>query len=92
MRKRNRYHKKAKIENNELNWAKFRKIRNKVTQLIRKSKADYDNKIIDKVNDNTTPVKTWFELAKQLRTKQVSSTIPTLIDNNIEATTDLEKA
>ncbi len=58
IRKRNRYHTKAKNTNPESNWANFRKIRNEVTKLIRKSKTDYDKQIIDKLNDTETSVKT----------------------------------
>ncbi len=36
IRKRHRVHKRAKSLNNEYTWSKFRKIRNEVTNLIRK--------------------------------------------------------
>ncbi len=69
----------------------FDKIRNNVTALLRKCKSDYENKIVEKVNDNNTPVKTWFKLAKQLKGKQTSTSIPTLIDDDTEASTDDDK-
>ncbi len=91
IRKRNRIHKRAKVTNSETEWANFRNIRNEVTKLIRKSKSEYENKLIEKVNDPNTSVKTWFKLAKQLRSKHTSSTIPTLIHDGIEASADTDK-
>ncbi|MES9882169.1 MAG: hypothetical protein ABW185_14955, partial [Sedimenticola sp.] len=43
------------------------------------------------MNDSTTPIKTWFKLAKQLQSKSVSSTIPTLVSNGTEASTETDK-
>ncbi len=52
IRKRNRIHKKANTSNNEHMWACFRKIRNEVTTTLRKCKAEYKAKLVDKINDN----------------------------------------
>ena len=43
IRKRRRHHKKAKQTNTEHNWAKFRKQRNYVIELIRNAKNNYEN-------------------------------------------------
>ncbi len=76
IRKRNRIHKRAKLLNTELMWSKFRKLRNNVVKLIRKSKSDYKSRIIDQVNNPETPIKVWFKLAK---TNQMLNN--TIIDN-----------
>ncbi len=38
-----------------------------------------------------TSARTWFKLAKQLKSKNVSTTIPTLIDDGVEATSNEDK-
>ncbi len=58
IRKRHRVHKRAKSLNNEYTWSKFRKIRNEVTNLIRKCKNDYKNKLIVQINDTKVTAKT----------------------------------
>ena len=92
MRKRNKLHKKAKIVNNEQSWKRFREIRNEVTKQLREAKTNYENNLIVKLNSNTTNVKTWFKLAKQLSNKKQSQTIPTLSHNGKESSIDKEKA
>ncbi len=90
-RKRNRIHKQAKTQNTVNHWSKFRKLRNEVTSLIRKSKFEYKHKLIIKINENNVTAKTWFKLAKQITSKHSSSQIPPLIVNGIEASTDIDK-
>lgn len=92
IRKRNRIHKNAKTENTKTLWDKFRKIRNNVTKLIRQSKHEYQRKLIEKVNTTETNSKEWFKLYKKLTDKNVSKSIPTLTLNNVNASTDDEKA
>ncbi len=91
LRKRKKAHKKAKLANTESAWSEFRKLRNEVTKLIRKCKSEYEAKIIEKVNDPNTTAKDWFKLAKQLKSKNKSTTIPTLIDDGNEAISDEDK-
>ena len=60
IRKRRRYHKKAKQTNTEYNWTKFRKQRNYVIELIRKAKNDYFEKISIRINtDQNRSSKEW---------------------------------
>ncbi len=91
LRKRKKAHKKAKLANTESAWSEFRKLRNEVTKLIRKCKSEYEAKIIEKVNDPNTTAKDWFKLVKQLKSKNNSTTIPTLIDDGNEAISDEDK-
>ena len=74
----------------------FKHARNLVTKHIRqakqtKQKQNYKNKLIEKLNQPNTSPKIWFKTAKQLTNKTQSQTIPTLYDQNHEATTDNEK-
>ena len=91
IRKRNKLYKKAKSQNTELSWVNFKKARNEVTKLIRKSKSEYHNKIIERLNSDTN-IKTWFKLAKQLTGKHQSGTIPTLATNGTYIDSDQDKA
>ena len=43
-------------------------------------------------NCSSTSSKQWFKLAKQITNRTTNSNIPTLIDNDTEATTHTEKA
>lgn len=91
IRKRAKLHKKAKQNNTDFHWSKFRKIRNDVTTLIRKSKLMYQNKLIKKINSNNVNPKEWYKCSKKLTKKQSSSSIPSLNYNNIIASSDQEK-
>lgn len=92
IRKRTKLHTQAKRLNTEAAWQAFRTIRNRVTKDIRKSKAEYQAKLIDQINDQNQSPKSWFKLAKRLTQKQSTKTIPTLIQEGITATTDKQKA
>ena len=70
---------------------KFKKAKNEVTKLIRKSKSAYHNKIIEGLNSDTN-IKTWFKLAKQLTGKHQSGTIPTLVTNGTYIDSDQDMA
>ncbi|XP_045166980.2 uncharacterized protein LOC123530274 [Mercenaria mercenaria] len=91
IRKRNRAHQQAKTSNNERAWANFRKIRNDTTNLIRKTKKEYTEKLIEEINSENTNVKKWYKLAKKFSIKK-SPPIPTLIDNGSEVSLDKDKA
>ena len=93
IRQRKRLHKKAKIINSDLAWAIFRKKRNDVTTAIRKCKSDFKENLIKKINESSLGAKNWFKMAKSfLKLNKQSNKIPTLINQNVEASTDTEKA
>ena len=92
IRTRKRLHKEAKRLNNVETWSKFREVQNTVTKHIRKAKLNYQNKLVEIINSSSTSPKTWFKVAKRLTQKQTKCTIPTLYDNNMEASTDISKA
>ena len=49
IRKTNRIHRKARRSNSPSDWNKFRRIRNDVTNLMRKSKEEHKNNLIKKI-------------------------------------------
>ena len=91
IRQRKRLHRRAKLLNTDHLWALFRTKRNEVTKAIKKAKTDFKNNIIEKINNNTINSKNWFKLTKSLLQKNKVTTIPTLIDGNIIASSDSEK-
>ncbi|XP_045210645.2 uncharacterized protein LOC123562055 [Mercenaria mercenaria] len=92
IRKRNRIHKIAETSNDPTTWANFRKIRNEVINLIRKTKSEYISKLTDKMNSDNTTAKEWFKLAKQVTKKDSSKSIPNLVSGNAQASSDVDKA
>ena len=66
--------------------------RNDFTKLNRKSKAEYNNKLIEQLNSSVISGKQWFKVANKFRKQQSIHTIPTLIDGESEASTNEDKA
>ena len=63
IRKRNKLHQKAKLSNNQLSWGQFRNYRTETTKIIRKTKKEYEHKLINKINsDKIITTKAWFKL------------------------------
>ena len=93
IRQRKRIHKRAKQVNNEIIWSKFRKIRNKIVKKIRTAKLRHEHKIAMKLKDNTTDIKTWWKLSKEiLNINTKSETIPNIEYNGKLYETNIEKA
>ena len=92
IRKRKRAFRKAKRTNMESHWKKFKKLRNKVTTMIRDSKNTYYDKLANKLKSNTISAKDWWSTLKTFINPNSSSSIPPLeYDNNIY-TDDSDKA
>ena len=66
IRQRKRLQKKAKVNNDASKWAKFRRVRNKITNKIRFANHNYEMGIAERHKNNTTDVKTWWKLSKQI--------------------------
>ena len=93
IRRRMRLHRKAKKNNSNEVWAKFRKLRNKINRKIRSAKSDYENHISVALQTNANNIKTWWKLSKQiLNLDKGSEPIPDLKYNNITIENDQEKA
>ena len=92
IRKRKRAFRKAKRTNSESHWKSFRKLRHKVTTLIRDSKKSFYDKLADKLKSSTTTTKDWSSTLKIFINPNSSSSFPPLeYDNNIY-TDESEKA
>ncbi|KAK3083103.1 hypothetical protein FSP39_014041 [Pinctada imbricata] len=66
MRKRNRARNKAKKSNNTEDWGKFKKIRNNVVNLLRKSKNMYNDKTCKNIEESNFSSKQWWKLVNQI--------------------------
>ena len=75
-------YKRAKRTNLELHWKLFKKIRNKVTKMIRESKESHHDKIADKLKSNTLSAKDWWKTLKTFILPSVKTSIPPLEVNN----------
>ena len=94
IRKRRRYHKKAKQTNTEYHWAKFRKQRNYVIELIRIAKNDYFIKKIKRINTvQNKSSKEWWRLCKCISFgKSNIDSIPPLLYDDTMFSDDFKKA
>ncbi|XP_071170997.1 uncharacterized protein [Mytilus edulis] len=93
IRKKNRIHRKAKKFNKQSDWNKFKKIRNKVTGLIRKSKEDYNNNLINKIMNGSPSCTNWWKTVKQFSgIKPSDKGIPPIERKGTLIFDDIEKA
>ena len=82
IRKRKRSYKKAKRTNNCTDWAKFKTLRNKTTQMIRDSKEALYEKITAKLTSKTLSTKDWWSTLKSFITPNCKSSLPPMEHNN----------
>ena len=85
IRKRRRLHKKAKNTNNEHDWSKFRKTRNRCVNLVKVAKANYTEKQTALLDSPTHSVQNWWKLLKNLSGIPVNKSLypPLKIEGNI---------
>ena len=73
-------------------WNRFKTLRNRVIELIRRSKQDYFDKLENTLTDASPNSKVFWKTSKQLlKLQKTSQSIPTLTLNNEYAETDLQK-
>ena len=93
MRKRNRVYRKCKISKTVQNYCNFKKIRNEVTSLLRKSKQDYTDSLANKLEiSNLSSKDYWNTLKAFIKPAQSSSEIPPLHQNGCYVSDSTEKA
>ena len=73
-------------------WSKFRKIRNKVTSLLRDSKSSFHKNIADKLKSGFISCRDWWPTLKSFISPKSSSTIPPLEKNGSIYVDEFEKA
>jgi hypothetical protein len=90
-----RIHRIAKTTNTTENWAKFRRCRNDLTTLIRKTKTDYVETLDKKASDpKLFGQKDWWKLVKTFMTNKciIFDEIPPIESNGIVYYSNKEKA
>ena len=66
IRKKNRYRTRAKHLKSILYWERFRHIRNECMSKIRIAQITYFEKLFEKLHDDSTSTKDWWNIAKQI--------------------------
>ncbi|MEW8546213.1 MAG: reverse transcriptase family protein [Candidatus Thiodiazotropha sp.] len=93
IRKRKRTYRKYKRTKFIALWEKYKKLRNMVVREIRKSKAEYFDKLENSINSDSIDPKMFWKASKcLLNTNKKSYTIPPLFSDGRYAETDEEKA
>ena len=92
IRKRKRLFRKAKQTSNPASWQKFRRLRNKITSMIRLSKQNHINTLADKLKSETLSSRDWWPTLKHFISTSQTSTLPPLQCNDELVTDDTEKA
>ena len=92
IRKRKRAYRKAKLTNLPTNWNKFRKLRNKVVNMIREAKNTHTDKISDKLKSGSISSRDWWTILKLFISPKTRSTVPPIEHNGAVYTEDQDKA
>ena len=88
IRIRKRANRKAKHTNIPANWERFRHLRNKVIEMIRKSKKLYTDNLSNKLKACTLTSKDWWSTIKYFISPLSNSHIPTLEHEGFTYTED----
>ena len=92
IRKRKRAYKKAKQLNTTILLNKFKKIRNKVIESIRKSKQLYLDQLSNKLKSESLSSKDWWSTLKSFISPVEKSSVPTLEKDGCVYSDDTDKA
>ena len=90
--KRKRAYRKAKRTDLAIHWEKFRRLRNKVTLLIRESKQAHTDKIANKLKSDSISSRSWWSILKSFISPTFKTAIPPLDHNGRLYTEEQEKA
>ena len=86
IRIRNRLHTKAKKKNTTHSWEKHKKTRNKLKEMIKKAKENYNHRVTEQINQGgKTNPRVWWSLVKQYYSKNAatkSQNKPLIVDGN----------
>ena len=93
IRKRKRTYRQYKKTNDVYFWTKYKQLRNKTDNNVRKSKKDYFEKLDKLLSSENCNSKVFWKTSKQLlNLNRTSDSIPILTMNHEVAETDLQKA
>ena len=90
--KRKRAYRKAKQTDLAIHWEKFRRLRNKVTLLIRESKQAHTDKVANKLKSDSISSRSWWSILKSFISPTFKTAIPPLDHNGRLYTEEQEKA
>ena len=80
IRQRKRLYKKVKNSNSPNHWSKFKRARNEIIDLIRKSKQKYIDSLSDKLRSGSFSSRDWWKTLKGFISPFFSSSIPPLYE------------
>ena len=92
IRQRKRIYRKAKLQQTQYYWSKFKTLRNEIVNMIRNAKIAYYNKLACNIKNDRTKTKNWWKTLKSFISKSNPSTIPPLTQNGIVYTDAYDKA
>ena len=94
IRQRKRLYKKGKNSNSPNHWSNFKRARNEVIDLIRKSKQKYIDSLSDKLRSGSFSSRDWWKTLKGFISPSSSSSISPLYDtiNDTIVLDEIEKA
>ena len=92
IRKRKRLFRKARPTNDPILWQRFRRLRNKITSMIRLSKQNHIDKLAEKLKSENLSSSDWWPTLKHFISPGQKSTLPPLQSNDELIIDDFEKA
>ena len=92
IRKRKRAYRKAKRSNLLNDWKNFKILRNKAINMVRESKRNCNEIIVNKLKSNSISSRDWWTTLKTVIVPNTSISIPPLQNNDSVSHDDLDKA
>ena len=92
IRKRQRLFRKARRTNDPILWQRFRRLRNKITSMIRLSKQNHIDKLAEKLKSENLSFSDWWPTLKHFIFPGQKSTLPPLQSNDELIIDDFERA
>ena len=90
--KEKKAYRKAKQRNLPNDWKNFKLLRNKVINVIRESKRNCNEIVVNKLKSNTISSRDWWTTLKTVIAPNASISIPLLQNNDSVSHDDLDKA
>ena len=92
IRKHKRAYRKAKRSGLQHHWNRFKELRNKVINLVRKAKESHKDGIANKLKSESLSSKDWWRTLKSVISPNSKQYLPSLEHNGISITEDTDKA
>ena len=92
IRKRKRAYRKAKRTNLQIDWVRFKHLRNETTSLIRDSKNALTDSLANKLKSDSLSSKQWWSLLKSFISPTSKSSCPPLVKDGLVYSDEKDKA